>query len=535
MSRLKAVLIGICILVPLGSLYYKSEVLGLSLIPKKANNSWDVELSPNVDNISEGNMGSRFNMTLPIPQSLKSQSVDRLTIRGLPSGPPDGKQPIISLNEKDAYKKIDVKFQVSTFFFDYLGAEAPKARLSAAEKKRYLDLSALSEATAKKVEKLSDTLVFSADSKMEKIKKIFFYIADEVVLQPDSKTIDEVIDLANGDHLAQSLTLASVAKLNGIPSKIGFGLKIINDPKNAGEVKFTRFFYVESHLDGRWVPLFPEDRLFGKVTDKHIILNQDAEAYEDFWNARDYLSMMAKPLKFDPLTSKEQLNFLSEVSPIWALFSLHRFSLSIQAIFLGIVLIPFGTIILSFARVVVGINTFGIFMPMLLSLFFLETSFVFGFTFFVLVVLLGLSQRALLDRLHLLAVPRLSILLAAVILLYIIFAVITDNMGFISVNNKTLNYFPIVIITVFIERFSIYFIEEGAVNTLKTTVGTFVVATLCYYLLSYKWLKVFLFNNPELLILTIGVNLAIGSYQGYRLFELFRFRDLGKVEDEPVS
>ena len=157
------------------------------------------------------------------------------------------------------------------------------------------------------------------------------------------------------------------------------------------------------------------------------------------------------------------------------------------------------------------------------------------FSFLFLVVIVGLMQRALLDKFYLLAVPRLSILLAVVILLYILFAIAADSFGILAVNNKTLNYFPIVIITVFIERFSIYYIEEGASNTLKTSLGTFVVAALCYYLLAFKWLKVFLFNNPEMLLLAVGLNLMIGSYRGYRLFELFRFAQLKEDEDGVFS
>ena len=40
----------------------------------------------------------------------------------------------------------------------------------------------------------------------------------------------------------------------------------------------------------------------------------------------------------------------------------------------------------------------------------------------------------------------------------------------------------------------------------------------------------FLFNFPELLLVILTLCLAIGSYSGYRLSEVLRFRDLAKVD-----
>jgi len=528
MKRLKYVLMAVCILFPVFCLYYKSTVLDLSLIPVKASNVWNIELSAKTKNIQNRNAQTDIAMALPVPRSSSSQVIRNLVIvknsvqSSVQLKPLD---PFILFQPED---EVLVKFEVTTRSYDYFKSEDFKNKTEDEGDPKYLSLTGIDEKTYKKLKQLSDAIVYDTDTSLVKLKKIFFYIADEVVLQPNDDEILDVIDLSSGDHLAQAKALSALARINKIPSRVGFGVKIIN-PKSQKQVKtkFERFFFVESFVNGKWIPLVPDERLFGVVDSKHVLISRSSDVFATFLDERDFVSLKVMPVQFDPVTSKEQLQQLGSVSPVWSLFSLHRFSLPIQAILLGLVLIPFGTVFLSFFRVVVGIETFGIFMPILLTLFFLETSFVFGFGFLFLVVLLGFSQRALLDRFHLLAVPRMSILLGIVILLYILLAVLADSFGLLAMSGKTLNYFPIVIITVFIERFSIYFIEEGPVNTLKTTVGTFVVSTACYYLLSYKWLKVFLFNNPEMLLLAIGLNLALGSYTGYRLLEFFRFKDFG--------
>ena len=538
MKRLKTALIVLCVLLPLASLIYKTQFLGLRLIPKKATTFWKVEMSLNWENIYRvDSQEIEPPYVLPVPKSLPSQEVMNVTINGKPISPDSEEESSPSLlqfgKEGGATRTTSLHFDVNTEFYDFINARDRSVRLDYEDRMRYLSMDNFDEETLGLLKKLSDTLVFHSDTTETKLEKFFFYLADEIVLKAEPHTVKDVIDLASGSYLAQAQTLMGLSRLNGIPARIAFGIQILDT--KAGEKIYTRMFFTEAFIEGQWIPLFPEKRLMGKVTGNQIILNRDTENFASFLERRDLIGILLDPVKFDPMSSKEQLQSLSELSSFWSIFSLHRFSLSIQSIFLGIVLIPFGTVVLSFARVFVGINTFGIFMPILLTLFFLETSFVFGFSFLFLVVIVGLMQRALLDKFYLLAVPRLSILLAVVILLYILFAIAADSFGILAVNNKTLNYFPIVIITVFIERFSIYYIEEGASNTLKTSLGTFVVAALCYYLLAFKWLKVFLFNNPEMLLLAVGLNLMIGSYRGYRLFELFRFAQLKEDEDGVFS
>ncbi len=538
MKRLKTVLIFLCLFVPIASLIYKTQFLGLRLIPKKATTFWKVEMSLNWDNIQRvDSQEVEPPYVLPIPHSLPSQEVISVTLNGKEiSSQKDHMTSSILQFGKDGggNQTTSMHFDVNTEFYDYMSARDPDSRLDYEDRMRYLTMDNFDEETLGLLKKLSDTLVFNSDSAEAKLEKFFFYLADEIILKKEPHTVKDVIELASGSYLAQAQTMMGLARLNGIPSRIAFGIQIL-DNKVGEKIKYSRMFFTEAFLNGQWIPLFPEKRLMGKVTGNQIVVHRDTENFANFLERRDLLKILLDPVKFDPMSSKEQLQNLNEVSSFWSVFSLHRFSLSIQSIFLGIVLIPFGTVVLSFARVFVGITTFGIFMPILLTLFFLQTSFVFGFTFLFLVVIVGLMQRALLDRFYLLAVPRLSILLAIVILLYILFAIAADSWGILAINNKTLNYFPIVIITVFIERFSIYYIEEGAKNTLKTSLGTFAVATVCYYLLAFKWLKVFLFNNPEMLLLAVGLNLIIGSYRGFRLFELFRFAELKEGQDGNLS
>jgi hypothetical protein len=87
-------------------------------------------------------------------------------------------------------------------------------------------------------------------------------------------------------------------------------------------------------------------------------------------------------------------------------FSLLSLPLQAQQTYRVLLMIPIGAFIMLLLRNLVGVKTFGTFMPVLVALAFRETQLVAGIALFTLVVGLGLLVRFYLERLHLLLVPR---------------------------------------------------------------------------------------------------------------------------------
>ena len=58
--------------------------------------------------------------------------------------------------------------------------------------------------------------------------------------------------------------------------------------------------------------------------------------------------------------------------------------------------------------------------------------------------------------------------------------------------------------------------------------GSLIVAVLAYLVMSNQYVEHLTFNFPELLITLLGVILLMGKYTGYRLSELYRFREMKK-------
>ena len=91
----------------------------------------------------------------------------------------------------------------------------------------------------------------------------------------------------------------------------------------------------------------------------------------------------------------------------------------------------------------------------------------------------------------------------------------------------TVTFFPTIIVAWTIERMSILWEEEGGHEVLIQGGGSLLVAVLAYLVMSNPLVEHLTFNFPELTLSLLGVILLLGKYTGYRLSELYRFRDMG--------
>ena len=205
-------------------------------------------------------------------------------------------------------------------------------------------------------------------------------------------------------------------------------------------------------------------------------------------------------------------------------YSLFSLPIQTQAVYHILLLVPIGTFILVILRNVVGVKTFGTFMPVLIGLAFRETELAWGLTMFALLVGLGLSKRLYLERLKLLVVPRLASVLIVVVLLMAAISVLTHKLGLDR--GLSVALFPMVILTMTIERMSIVWEEQGPSEALKQGLGSLLVATIAYLVMTIKYVDHLIFVFPELILIILAGTLLLGRYSGYRLLELRRFKAL---------
>ena len=205
-------------------------------------------------------------------------------------------------------------------------------------------------------------------------------------------------------------------------------------------------------------------------------------------------------------------------------FSLFGLPIQTQAVYGVMLLIPIGALLMVLLRNVVGIKTFGTFTPILVALAFRETRLLWGLVLFTLVVSLGLGLRFYLERLRLLLVPRLAAVLTLVVLLMAAISVLSHRLGLET--GLSVALFPLIILTMAIERLSIVWEERGAVEAMQEGLGSLLVAALSYLVMSLDAVEHLVFIFPELLLVLLAAILLLGRYRGFRLLELVRFRAL---------
>ncbi len=209
-------------------------------------------------------------------------------------------------------------------------------------------------------------------------------------------------------------------------------------------------------------------------------------------------------------------------------FSIYALPVEQQGIFKGLLLIPVAALIVVLMRILVGVRTSGTFMPVLLALAFIQTTLVVGLMIFIALLGIGLWIRSYLSHLNLLLVSRVAAVIIVVILLMAILAVISYKLGLDQA--LTVTFFPTVIVAWTIERMSILWEEEGGYEVLVQGSGSLIVAVMAYLTMSNAVVAHLTFNFPELMLSLLGVILLLGKYTGFRLSELYRFRDMGRLK-----
>ncbi|HEY5714932.1 MAG TPA: inactive transglutaminase family protein [Psychromonas sp.] len=205
-------------------------------------------------------------------------------------------------------------------------------------------------------------------------------------------------------------------------------------------------------------------------------------------------------------------------------FSIHSLPIEDQSLFKGILMIPLGVLMVVLMRVLVGLKTSGTFMPVLIAMEFIQTSLITGLVGFILLVSVGLFIRSYLSHLNLLLVSRISTVIIMVILLISMFSVLSYKLGLTE--GLKITFFPMIILSWTIERMSVLWEEEGAKEVMKQGGGSLAVAVIAYFVMSNEYTRHLMFNFIGLQFIVMAFVLLLGSYTGYRLLELRRFKPL---------
>ncbi len=197
---------------------------------------------------------------------------------------------------------------------------------------------------------------------------------------------------------------------------------------------------------------------------------------------------------------------------------------SSQTVLLLLVL-PVIATILAFLKQIVGITTFGLFTPAIIALSFLALGWEVGVLSLLFILMTGYASRTLMRRLHILYIPKMAIILGigSFTLLFLV--------GIAAVFKVYLSHdtiFVLLIMSTLVESFLNVKSEQGLKSAIFAIGQTIVAALLCVMLVQWSPFRALILGYPEVILITVLINILIGRWTGLRISEYFRFREVFK-------
>ena len=195
-----------------------------------------------------------------------------------------------------------------------------------------------------------------------------------------------------------------------------------------------------------------------------------------------------------------------------------------------LLMLPIIATIIAFLRQVVGITTFGVYTPSIITLSFLALGLEFGLMILFIIIITGAIVRKALERFRLMHVPRVAIVLTLSTLIILLTLALGTYLGVSSI--ATIAIFPMLIMTTLAEKFVSALGGKGFKNALFLMGETTVVSLICYFVVELQFLKDLMLAHPEIILLLLFVNYILGRWSGLRLLEYVRFREVMKHAEE---
>jgi hypothetical protein len=307
----------------------------------------------------------------------------------------------------------------------------------------------------------------------------------------------------------------ALARHQGIPARLVGGLILRSGSKR------TSHQWLEVQIGPYWVPFCPLNDYFAEIPAHYLPLYRGDHAL--FRYSRDinfdYRFKIKRELAIGSelmaRSQRDQFSLMSISS------TLARAGIPVELLKV-LLMIPLGTLVLVILRNVVGLNTFGTYLPVLIAVAARQIGLGWGLLMFLLLILMVYSVRSLIRPMNLLHLPQMAILLTFSIIFMLTLAAIGVRLG--NINLSSVSMFPIAILAITTERFSLMIEEEGAMTTFKIILQTAIAIAACFVVMNAIPFQILFLTFPELVLVVVFLDIWIGHWVGLRVSEFWRFR-----------
>jgi hypothetical protein len=203
-----------------------------------------------------------------------------------------------------------------------------------------------------------------------------------------------------------------------------------------------------------------------------------------------------------------------------------------QAVLLGIpantivliLLTPVIATLVSFVRVIVGLPTLELLVPIALAFALVSIGITLGLVILAAVLVASYVSKILLKRISMMFFPKRS--LSLFLLSLFVFGALTLAVFFDIATARTVSIFPVLIIMLLGDSIVSLQLHKRFSETFTITATTILIGLAGYFMATSVSVQLVLLLYPEIILLTVPANILIGRYFGLRISEFFRFKAL---------
>lgn len=485
------------------SIYYKIKYWGFSFAPKQMSDVWTIEahvtFTPNGDPIKVSLTTPAENNNFKIlEQDVIADGYKVKKVKG------ETNRVILTSPAKEGLQNIYYRVML----FDNQDAKGKtKAPTPSAPKQPFFDEQTY--ATAQNILKAAKKM---PGDEVQQIINLFNQPtpdANVLAFRPLKKNTKDTIQ-----------AIRNLLALKNIPTRTARGVKLVEEKKS-----FSADLMLEAYIQGKWKTYNVKDAKIG-VPSNFILFQRGGDSLLDVEGGED------SNIKFSVIKSvTSSINLAGKRADIakqksWFDYSIYNLPVAEQNMLKWLMIFPLGILITVLLRNIIGIKTMGTFTPMLLAMSLVKTGLVAGLVSFGLIMVIGLSMRALLSKLNLLLVPRIAAVVIFVILIMQTFTILGYRFKLDMISAAA--FFPIIIMAWIIERASITWEEDGAVNACEEIINSLLAALFTYFVINNEVIRHVMYAFNELNLVILFIVMLLGTYTGYRLTELRRFSPIAE-------
>lgn len=358
------------------------------------------------------------------------------------------------------------------------------------------------------VNSILDNVVLDNPETAMLVDRLFDQASERIrITQKGSDDGGVALQRQRGSAIGAHHALVALLRSAHLPARMVSGLNL------SATAEKQPVYWIEVYYQDRWHPLdvvgghqkgLPPDYIPLRKGSEGLLESENAIIKNSYWQIQP--------------TAPPQGLLVSGTPHVLDFLDLTRLTPASREVLALLLLLPLGALGTEFLRQIIGIRTYGTFTPTLLALGIVFVDWLTALITFTLVTLLGVIGRAMLPKLGLSRVPRLSIVftLVATIMAFVVSLLTHYNPAV----DSAVVLLPIVILTMLVDRIYTIADERGPVIALIRLGWTVLAALLSLAILLQSSWGEWLLAYPEAHALTITAIILLGQYKGKRLNSL---------------